>query len=173
LKQIIKSIVITGPECSGKSTLANSLSNRLKVPLIHEYARSFLEEKDEQYSYEDLLHIAQEQHRALCLASEESNLQICDTWMYVMKIWCEFKFGRCHKFILDTIAKEAIGGIILCANNFPFESDPLRESKTKRERNVLFTYYLEHIRNQCIPFCIVKGSKEERLQKSLSFIEQL
>src|SRR5436190_7965864 len=31
------------------------------------------------------------------------SLLFIDTDMYVMKVWCEFVFGKCHQFILDQI----------------------------------------------------------------------
>lgn len=57
-----KIIVITGPESSGKTTLANQLSAYWKVPLVKEVARDYLKEI---YSYQqhDLLEIAKQQHK--------------------------------------------------------------------------------------------------------------
>ena len=37
-------IIIIGPECSGKTTLANDLSNALNLPVIAEYARDYISE---------------------------------------------------------------------------------------------------------------------------------
>ena len=33
------------------------------------------------------------------------SLFFIDTDMYVMKVWCEFVFDKCHRFILEQIVK--------------------------------------------------------------------
>ena len=36
------------------------------------------------------------------------SLLFIDTDMYVMKVWCEFVFGKCHQFILRPNCKKKI-----------------------------------------------------------------
>ena len=52
-------IAITGPESTGKSTLAESLAVHFKGALIPEFARTYLENKTEKYSQSDIDFIAQ------------------------------------------------------------------------------------------------------------------
>ena len=56
-------VVITGIECSGKSTLAAELAAHYGVPPISEFARSYLMEHGPTYTEEDLLSIAMGQVR--------------------------------------------------------------------------------------------------------------
>ena len=53
-------IIIIGPECSGKTTLANDLSNALNLPVIAEYARDYISEIKYKYQQSDLIKIARE-----------------------------------------------------------------------------------------------------------------
>jgi nicotinamide riboside kinase len=59
----MKKIAIIGPESTGKSTLANQLSNELSFPLVPEFAREYLKNLNREYKYSDLSEIAQ---RANC-----------------------------------------------------------------------------------------------------------
>ena len=47
--------------------------------------------------------------------------------MYVMKVWCEYVFEKCHQFILDQIAKRKYDGYLLCNTDLPWVADELRE----------------------------------------------
>ena len=55
------SIGIIGPESTGKSTLAAYLANRYKGLLIPEYARTYMEQLNRPYTYEDVVAIAKHQ----------------------------------------------------------------------------------------------------------------
>src|SRR6185436_16100863 len=102
-----KKVVIIGPESTGKSSLSQQLASHYNTVWCPEYAREYLLKHGMNYTYDDLLTIAKGQ-----LALEESHersisadqkVLIIDTDMYVMKVWCEFVFGKCHRYILDEI----------------------------------------------------------------------
>ena len=46
-------IAFTGPECSGKSTMAKWLAKELSYEIVDEYAREYLKDKSA-YSIDDL-----------------------------------------------------------------------------------------------------------------------
>ena len=56
-------IIITGPECSGKTTLSKSLSKYFNSKLINEFARNYLTNKNNKYNVESLLEIAKNQYK--------------------------------------------------------------------------------------------------------------
>src|SRR5687768_16629774 len=100
-------IVVTGPESTGKSTLCAQLAQHYGTLWVPEYAREYLGTKNNQYTYDDLLTIAQGQVALEdeLVSSCKSDLIFMDTDLYVMKVWCEFVFNRCHQWILDQIAE--------------------------------------------------------------------
>src|ERR1700690_240628 len=102
-----KKIVVTGPESTGKSTLCEQLAATFKTKWVPEYARKYLMELKRPYTYDDLLIIAKGQleQEDRIMASLKTPLVFIDTDMYVMKVWCEYVFGKCHYFILDEIVK--------------------------------------------------------------------
>ena len=137
-KQIIK-IVAIGPESTGKSTLCAALAKHFSTIWCKEYAREYLLEHGTDYTYDDLLTIAEGQliledhatEEAIALHNESGAeglpILFIDTDMQVMKIWCEFVFGNCHPFILDQIVDRHYDGYLLCKPDLPWTKDELRE----------------------------------------------
>ena len=67
-----------------------------------------------------------------------SRLFFIDTNMYVMKVWCEFVFGKCHPFILDEIKKRKYDLYLLCNIDLPWVKDELREYPDLETRQKLY-----------------------------------
>ena len=90
-------IAITGPESSGKTTLAKALNNYYKDSLIvYEFAREYLKNIKRKYNYDDLLKIAKAQKkRELISNATNKQIIISDTTLQVIKIFCR---GRIEKF---------------------------------------------------------------------------
>lgn len=137
-------LLITGPESSGKTVLAERLSAQLDAVLVAEYAREYLGQKGANYEEADLLAIwrgqkaAEERYRhASCL--------VCDTGPLVMAIWSEVKYGRVHPEIAAAAAALDYDLILLCAPDLAWEPDPLREAPDAQQRWQLFKRYQNHL----------------------------
>jgi NadR type nicotinamide-nucleotide adenylyltransferase len=170
-----KKIVIIGPESTGKSTLCQQLAEYYHTEWCPEYAREYLLKHGMSYSYEDLLTIAKGQ-----IALEESivdskvaSLLFIDTDMYVMKVWCEFVFGKCHSFILEQIAKRKYDLYLLCNVDLPWVKDELREYPDLETREKLYQVYKNIMINQPVPWIEVSGNYDERLQKAIAAVNRL
>jgi nicotinamide riboside kinase len=164
-------IVVTGAECSGKTTLATQLSEHWGLPLVPEIARKYLG-KNLNYRRDDLLIIAKQQHRKEReLLDQSSHKIICDTDLLVIMIWGEVKFGTCDSWIYDTFEKnlkqnELSRHYLLCDYKIPWEADGLRENRNNRSE--LFNRYTEKIKHYGLAHSVVTGGKKERLAKVLS-----
>lgn len=170
-----KRIVIIGPESTGKSTLCTQLAKHYHTSWVPEYAREYLLKEGMQYSYEDLLSIA---HRQLALEDEmadrlRNGIIFIDTNMYVMKVWCEFVFGRCHQWILDRIAERKYDLYLLCSADITWVKDELREYPDLETRLKLFHIYKDHIVNQHVPWKQISGTDEERLDSAVDAVNRL
>lgn len=174
----LKRIVAIGPESTGKSTLCSQLATQYDTVWVPEYARKFLEIHDE-YNYDDLLTIAKgqvelEDATALsCEQSANSYPLFIDTDMYVMQVWCEYVYNRCHNWILSQIATRQYDGYLLCNIDLPWEQDGMREYPDKKVREKLYHYYKELMINQSVPWIDISGNYEERLQKAVEFVDSL
>jgi NadR type nicotinamide-nucleotide adenylyltransferase len=168
-----KKIVVTGPESTGKTTLCEQLAAHYKTDWVPEYARKYLIELGRPYHYDDLLLIAKGQleQEDRITASSKTPLIFIDTDMYVMKVWCEFVFGKCHAFILDEIAKRKYDVYFLCNTDLPWVADELREYPDRESREFLFHMYKDLMINQEIPWFDIKGNYAARLEKAIWFIK--
>ena len=165
-------IAITGPECCGKSTLCNWLSERIfDARVVKEYAREYLQKKGNDYAYsqEDVLLIARKTSELLTKAfKSNSDALIVDTDFYVLDIWWRERYGESNEEI--SLMKETYDFdlYLVCQPDLPWESDPLRENEEDRDR--LFALYMEDLFNDGKTVEVVKGTGELRMQEVLDKI---
>ena len=147
-------IIIIGPESSGKTTLCEQLSKYLNLPFSKEYSREYLDALKRDYNFDDLLKIAKEQLKS------ELNSQLLDTDLITLKIWSEYKYGSCDKWILTQIEKQKSEKrfYLLCKPDIPWKADPLRENPNNREE--LFELYKEELGNLGHNYFIVEGGNK-------------
>ena len=169
----MKKIVIIGPESTGKSTLAKQLAEHYNTLWVAEFARQYLLKNGTEYSYDDLLTIAKGQLALEAeLSSEVKNMIFIDTDMYVMKVWCEFVFSRCHTWILDQVVKQKYDLYLLCYTDLPWVRDELREYPDLKNRHLLYHMYKDIMINQPVPWVDISGNYQQRLQKAIQGINE-
>ena len=183
-KPLIK-VAVIGPESTGKSTLCELLAQHYDAPWCPEFAREYLLTHGTDYTYDDLLYIAKGQlaledeytHSAVNavsqLAARSSQLLFIDTDMYVMKVWCEFVFGKCHDWILEQIVKRNYDLYLLCNTDLPWIKDELREYPDLKTRDQLYHIYKDIMINQSTPWMDISGDYDERLQSAIKAVDQL
>jgi nicotinamide riboside kinase len=96
-----------------------------------------------------------------------------DTDMYVMKVWCEFVFGKCHQFILDQIAKRRYDLYLLCDIDLPWTHDELREYPDEGPRQQLYKIYKGIMQNQFVPWVEISGNFEQRIRKAINAVDSI
>ncbi|MEY3921092.1 MAG: hypothetical protein RL634_853 [Bacteroidota bacterium] len=171
-------IVIIGPESTGKSTLCESLSTHFETDWCREYARAFLLEHGTNYTFDDLLKVAEGQLRSEdeCVSNmqdQERSMVFIDTDMYVMKVWCEFVFGKCHPFILNQIIDRKYDGYLLCKPDLPWVKDELREYPDFKTRELLYHHYKDLLINQTTPWFEVTGDDPTRTNSAIEWVKKL
>jgi NadR type nicotinamide-nucleotide adenylyltransferase len=172
LENNIKKIAIIGPECTGKSELSAFLANHFKTVWVPEYARAYIDNLIRPYDETDLLKIAHGQLRIEDEWVKEANkVLICDTNLYVIKIWSEFRYGSCEEEILTQINQRKYDLYLLTYIDIPWQDDPQREHPDQREN--LYSLYKKEMLNQPVPFVEIKGSREERGRAAIDAIEKL
>lgn len=173
-------LVLTGPESCGKTTLATMLSDACRAPLVHEVSRDYLSQRISrdshfQYSESDLLEIASKQFNAEEFALAKSPaLLVCDTDLLVLIVWSEVRFGRCHDWILDAFSEAVTRGrrhYLLCHHDIPWEADPLREHADSRGE--LFELYRQKLEFYNLPYSILNGDRQQRLDSAVGIIDGL
>ena len=197
---MLKKIIIIGPESTGKSTLCEQLAQHYNTMWCPEFAREYLLTHGTDYTFDDLLHIAkgqlalEEEYAAMVngqwamgnaidnkeentgdspLTTHHSPLLFIDTDMYVMKVWCEFVFNKCHNWILKQITERKYDLYFLCNTDIPWVKDELREYPDLEKRQKLYHIYKDLMINQSTPWVEIGGSYEERLEKAVKTIDAL
>ncbi len=171
----MKKVVVIGPESTGKSTLCEQLAAHYNTVWCAEYARAYLNEYGKEYSYEDLLTVAKGQLKLEDETVQQTSTELIfiDTNMYVMQVWCEFVFQKCHQFILDQIVERNYDLYLLCDIDLPWAYDELREYPDEQPRKELYRMYKELMINQSTPWIEISGSYEERLQTAVKAVDHL
>jgi len=170
--------VIIGPESTGKSTLASQLAGHYKCNWVPEYAREYLLKHGTNYSFDDLLTIAkgqvalEERYIHQTNGNDQSSFIFLDTDIYVMKVWCEFVFGKCHNWILDQVVKREYDLYLLCNIDLPWVKDELREYPDVLSRQKLYHIYKDIMINQSVPWVDINGGYEQRFQKAREGIQK-
>lgn len=174
----VKKIVIIGPESTGKSTLCKQLASHYSTEWVPEYAREYLLENGKDYHYGDLLTIANGQLKTedyytqqLCKNSDKKLLFI-DTDMYVVKVWSEFVFNKCETQVLNNIVSRTYNLYLLCDIDLPWIADELREYPDLESRTRLFHHYKDAMINQAVPWFVISGSEQHRLNSAIKIIDQ-
>jgi NadR type nicotinamide-nucleotide adenylyltransferase len=158
----LKKIVFTGPESTGKSTLATQLSQELNCPIVEEYSRTFLQKLNRDYDFEDITQIAKGQVAKEDATLFNNNIIVCDTDLLVCKIWQEFRFGRVDPWLEHEFKNRRYNIVFLCNVDIPWVYDPLRENPSDREE--LFNLYKSTLDAYKIDYTIVQGSFQDRYQ---------
>ncbi len=172
MENSVKKVAIIGPECTGKSALSEFLAAHFKTAWVPEYARGYLENLVRPYEPHDLLSIAHGQIRLEnAWLPEADHVLICDTNLYVIKIWSEFKFGSVNPEILSMIASRHYDLYLLTYIDIPWEDDSQREHPDKRQQ--LYDLYLKEMKGQSVPFVEIRGEKTERRKAAIKAVEHL
>lgn len=169
-------VAILGPESTGKSSLAKSLADYFNADWIPEYAREYVENLTEAYTYEDVCRIAKkqiEQEQEYNIAtSQHGSYVFFDTELIITKVWFEYKFGQVPDFLNEQLATGFFDYYLLCAPDLPWIPDPVREHGDDRE--FFLNWYKKEIEQLKKPYSVITGIGQQRIQnalKALCFIK--
>lgn len=163
-------ILVTGPESSGKTTLARELAWALDGYFVSEAARTYLTERAGKYTAKDLPIIwALQQEAEDAARASSASFVISDTGPEVIRVWAELKYGNCPKEILDASEERSYDLILLCAPDLPWQPDLLREAPDPKARQQLFIRYQNLLPGK--PTVVIRGNA--RLDLALRHVEKV
>ncbi|RDC62198.1 AAA family ATPase [Adhaeribacter pallidiroseus] len=165
-------IGITGPESTGKSTLAEQLANYYRAVWVPEYARAYLANLNRPYTQADVEHIAKGQLARMNQAREQApTLVFFDTELIVLKIWLENAYGLVPTWLHNAIDQQNIDLYLLMDIDLPWEPDPQREHPHLRQ--FFYDWYQRELQEHQCFFVTVSGSYQERFDAARRQIDKL
>ena len=172
MERSISKIVVTGPESSGKTVLAEALAAELGVSWAPEFARYYVAHLGRPYVQNDLktIYHGQKAWENWFLEKARSSTTlpclVCDTDWTVLRIWEKYGYRTPSVLAENDDWEQSKNTIyLLCSPDFPWQPDPLREHP--EERWQLFELYRELLLKRGLNFFILEGTQEERLKAAL------
>ncbi len=168
---MLKKVALTGPESTGKSQLAESLSIHYQTLWVPEYARTYLQERPD-YQESDLLIMAKQQLVSEQEIVKKSNTVVfLDTEFIVFKVWSDYMYKHCHPWIENAINEHTYDLYLLCAPDVAWRNDPLRSNPNDRQE--LFEKYQTILDDKGLNYRIITGLGNQRLLNAVSFVDEL
>ncbi len=169
----MKWVVITGPESSGKSTLTNQLADWFEGIGISEYARDYVKRLNRPYNKQDVETIGKRQllyYKKIRRDYENKEVFVFfDTFLIITKIWMQEVYHYCPVWLNLAIKENSANLVLLCQSDLPWQQDGVRENKEKRP--YLYNRYRKELEYYQIPYSIVKGLGDARMQLAIQHIK--
>lgn len=165
-------VVITGSECTGKTTLATALAEHYGAGCVAEYARRFVSDQGRAPEHGDVDAIARGQIALEDeMAAGASRLLIQDTDLLSTVVYCRHYYGECPAWIEQALRDRAADLYLLAAIDVPWVADGDQRDRGHRrdEMQRLFRQTLIEYR---LLYVDIAGPPESRLQLAISAVER-
>lgn len=164
-------VVLTGSECTGKSTLAAELAKHYRVETVSEYLREYFEMKNGILSVDDVIPIARGQLRYEAKAAAKGyDPLICDTDIISSIAYAKHYFGECPEWLNDKFAQLGPSLYLLCDIDIQWQADGQRDMP--EQRKYMQNLFIKELTERNIPYHKISGSITERKVKSIDCIDK-
>lgn len=165
-------IVLIGAESTGKSDLTTYISEKFNIPGIAEYARTYIEALQRNYSEQDVWNIAEYQMQEEEKMQSSVEIYVADTDVLITQIWLEVKYRKESPNITNWLKKQSQHSLyLLCEPDIPWQYDPVRENGGEN-RIKLHNMYKNRLINYNLPFYSVSGIGTIRFQNACEIIRK-
>ncbi|MGB4074638.1 AAA family ATPase [Pseudomonas sp.] len=170
----MKVLVLTGPESSGKSWLAEEIQSVFGGQLVGEYVRHFIEQEQRDTCYADISRIARGQ-----LEWEDSaraarpDLLILDTHLLSNMLWSQALFGDCPTWIEQALLERDYHlHLLLDPLEVPWVDDGQRCQPELAQRISFYNQCKDWLIQHQQPLQCIQGDWTQRRTQTLESIRQ-
>ena len=169
----LKRVVLIGAESTGKTTLAERLAAHYETVWAPEYLRTFVEEKGALPEPGDTRLIAQG-HRAQEeeLARRATRLLIYDTDLISTCVYSRYYFGVCPALVERWSYERSAHLYLLTDTDLPWTADPGQRDGPD-VRAALHALFQQELEDRSVPYVLVSGSVEARMETAIRAIDGL
>jgi nicotinamide riboside kinase len=166
-------VVLIGPECTGKTTLARELARRYGVEWVPEFARTFVEATRRPVRFEDVDAIGRGQQAAEDRARRDrSRLLVLDTDLVSTCVYSRHYYGDCPPWIEEAVPGRLSDLYLLLATDVPWVPEGyLREQPERREE--LYARFRQTLAELGARVVEVRGTWEQRRATAIAAIDAL
>ena len=180
-------IVLFGPECSGKSTLAKALTEHYSGVLVPEYLRTYAQhiwdtqkrvvaQQDIRSLIEGQLSAQQEGLEAAQKKAISSLFRPCpvflDTDIHQLAVYFRYYFGSNWGQIPPLTDKSKAQTVyLLMQPDIPWQADDLRDQPL--ERDALFSIFKADLIQRKAHFIEINGAHNQRMDQACKFINKI
>ena len=173
MTEAVRKIVISGPESTGKTSLAEYLSQHFEGQYIREYAREYITALKRPYNYDDVVHIAEMQVRQEKeMLGKAGRYLFYDTYLVITKVWFRVVFDRYPRWLDEYLRDSGIDLFLLCYPDLPWIPDPVRENPGEM-RMKLFDMYKNEAEHFGFPVVVITGNERLRYQNGIRAVNNL
>jgi nicotinamide riboside kinase len=173
----IRRIAIVGAECVGKTELAQRLAECLPGVWIPEYLREFCDRVQRTPRPDEQAHIVAEQRQREEGAIEAARAAalgwvLADSAPLVTAIYSELLFADLSLHALAIAHHARYDATLLLLPDLPWVADGIQRDGPA-VRSASHALLLQRLQDSCLPFALVGGEGELRLQAAIAALRDL
>ena len=140
-------VVVTGPECTGKTTLSRAIASRLGAQWVSEAARAYAQARGGVLSAVDVEPIAVATRDALQrAAAAEPAVLVADTDLVSTVVYARAYYGSCPDWV-EAACRSQLGDLyLLCDTSLPWVADGVRDRPAASDRAAMHEAFARTLR---------------------------
>ncbi|MGE8500078.1 MAG: AAA family ATPase [Pseudomonas sp.] len=169
----MKTLVLTGPESTGKSWLAAEIQATFGGLVVGEYVRYFIEQEQRDTCYADIASIArgqlawEDQARA-----QQPDLLILDTHLLSNILWSRTLFGDCPAWLEEELlARDYDLHLLLDPVDVPWVDDGQRCQPELAQRIAFHQACEQWLQRHGLPARHIRGDWQQRRDQALAAVQ--
>lgn len=160
-------LVVTGSECTGKTTLAHQLGAWLSAPVVAESSRIYAENVARELTAQDVEPIATAHLHSVALTTQRYHtapMLVLDADLVSTVVYARHYYGECPRWIEEKAAEQCGALYLLCATDVPWVGDGVRDRAGVRD--IIQQAFVDALRQVGANVIRIDGLGARRLQNA-------